>query len=538
MVTPAPQLIQTQSPAPGQSVSVWKEFSETARGYLFRKTWQSQPGPAAKAWLSWAHHEHLLLTLLAHREAKHVVQVAGLQVHADHVEVVTVDAGLDFQRDWLDRVALQGESLFLQPTEALKLARACLRGLLSIHKIDMMHGDIKSDNLCINAKVTGNVNCNVKGNSTGNNTDTATRLVLDLDSLRWIDFAYAVCREQALKFVLPTDPDRLAYLPDQFRMAIRTAQTTGEPVHIQRAACAQVDLYSLWCMLTRAVAVPTADAGWAVWREWLWACKKLATGPFTGSAAFEAPTQQLLSEVERKLAQLHVPPAQWGEAITALRPETGVVPVTPLLHVGQTPLLTPLVPPMVFPLQPVPEKGRVPAAETAANQTTDQASEQAVEQATEQAPEQTADAPLQALAATEIADMSVGQPKTKTLASILASVGQSRLVMQRGGLGIAALAILFAWIDRRFVQMDLKLTDLGFALGLLAMVLAIPALMGSVWHAITRSPRAQAWARYAGLVLCGIAGYFVMVLFAAGTPGLHIAGVLLVLTLPFVALLF
>jgi hypothetical protein len=134
--------------------------------------------------------------------------------------------------------------------------------------------------------------------------------------------------------------------------------------------------------------------------------------------------------------------------------------------------------------------------------------------------------------------MSVGQPKTKTLASILASVGQSGLVMQRGGWGIAALAILFAWIDRRFVQMDLKLTDLGFALGLLAMVLAIPALMGSVWHAITRSPRAQAWARYAGLSLCGIAGYFVMVLFSAGTPGLHIAGVLLVLTLPFVALLF
>jgi hypothetical protein len=354
--------------------------------------------------------------------------------------------------------------------------------------------------------------------------------VLDLDSLRWIDFAYAVCREQALKFVLPTDPDRLAYLPDQFRMAIRTAQATGEPVHIQRAACAQVDLYSLWCMLTRAVAVPTADAGWAVWHEWLWACKKLATEPFTGSAAFEAPTQQLLSEVEQKLAQLHVPPAQWGEAITALRPEIGVVPATPLLHVDQTPLLTPLVQPMVFPLQPVSEKERVPAAETAADQTTDQASEQA--------PEQTSDAPPQPLAATEIADMSVGQPKTKTLASILASVGQSGLVMQRGGLGMAALAMLFAWIDRRFVQMDLKLTDLGFALGLLAMVLAIPALMGSVWHAITRSPRAQAWARYAGLALCGIAGYFVMVLFSAGMPGLHIAGVLLVLTLPFVALLF
>ncbi len=534
MVMPAPQLIQTQSPAPGQSVSVWKEFSETARGFLFRKTWQSQPGPAAKAWLSWAHHEHLLLTLLAHREAKHVVQVAGLQVHADHVEVVTVDAGLDFQRDWLDRVALQGEPLFLHPTDALKFARACLCGLLSIHKIDMMHGDIKSDNLCISARARGNKTDNVTGNHKGNSTvpnpDSESLLVLDLDSLRWIDFAYAVCREQALKFVLPTDPDRLAYLPEPFRMAIRTAQATGEPAHIQRAACAQVDLFSLWCMLTKAVAVPTTDAGWAVWHDWLRACKKLATEPFTASAAFEAPTQQLLAEVEQKLAQLHVPPAQWGEAVTALRPETGVAPATPLLHVDQTPLLTPLVQPMVPALQAVPEKGRVPAAETTADQVTVQTLERALEE--------TADAPPPTRTVAEIADISLGQPKSNTLASIVASVGQSKVGLQRGWLGTAALTVLFVWIDQRFVQMDLKLTDLGFALGLLAMVLAIPAFMGRVWHSITRAPGAQVWARYSGLSLCAIAGYFLLVLFSAGAPGLLIAGVFWVLTLLFVALLF
>ena len=530
MVTPAAQLIQTQSPAPGQSVSVWKEFSETARGFLFRKTWQSQPGPAAKAWLSWAHHEHLLLTLLAHREAKHVVQVAGLQVHADHVEVVTVDAGLDFQRDWLDRVALQGEPLFLQPTDALKFARACVCGLLSIHKIDMMHGDIKSDNLCINAK------------HTGHNTGTESRLVLDLDSLRWIDFAYAVCRAQALKFVLPTDPDRLAYLPEQFRTAIRTAQATGEPLHIQRAACAQVDLFSLWCMLTSAVAVPVAAAGWAVWHEWLQTCKKLATEPFTTSAAFEAPTQQLLSAVEQKLAQLHVPPAQWGEAITALRPETGVVPATPLLHATQTALLTPLVQSWVPPLQAEPETKRVPAADRIPKQATDQATEQTVktaaETAVEQTVEQTVGAQAQTRAAADMADIALIPPKPHVLASVLARVGQGGLARQRGWLGITALAALFAWIDQRFVQMGLKLSDLGFALGLLAMVLAIPAVIGAVWHAVTRAPRAQAWARYAGLPLSGIAAYFLMVLFSAGAPGLHMAGVFLVLTLLFVALLF
>lgn len=501
MVTPAAQLIQSQSPAPGQSVSVWKEFSETARGFLFRKTWQSQPGPAAKAWLSWAHHEHLLLTLLAHREAKHVVQVAGLQVQAEQVEVVTLDAGLDFQRDWLDRVALQGEPLFSQPTEALKFARACLCGLLSIHKIDMMHGDIKSDNLCIHAKAT------VHGTHDTTGTGVGSPLALDLDSLRWIDFAYAVCREPALKFVLPTDPDRLAYLPEPFRMAIRTAQATGEPMHIQRAACAQVDLFGLWCMLSNTVVASSTEGDWAVWHAWLRNCKKIATEAVTGSAAFEAPTQQLLSEVEQKLAQLQVPAAQWGTATTALRPETGVVLATPLLKASPTPLLTPLLPS----LQAVPATQQVPLS----------------------AP--TEEPLAQAISVAAITD---SQPQSNAPAALLASVRQSGVYRQRGWLGIAVLSLLFVWIDQRFEQMGLKLSDLGFALGLLAMVLAIPAMMGSVWHAFTRSSTAQAWGRYSGLLLCGIAAYFSVVLLSAGAPGLLMAGVFLVLTLLWVALLF
>ena len=500
MVTPAPQLIQSQSPAPGQSVSVWKEFSETARGFLFRKTWQSQPGPAAKAWLSWAHHEHLLLTLLAHRDAKHVVQVAGLQVQAEQVEVVTLDAGLDFQRDWLDRVALQGEPLFLQPTEALKFARACLCGLLSIHKIDMMHGDIKSDNLCIHAKTpVGSTN-----GTTG--AGVGSRLVLDLDSLRWIDFAYAVCREPALKFVLPTDPDRLAYLPEPFRMAIRTAQATGDPMHIQRAACAQVDLFGLWCMLSSAVVASPTDGGWAVWHAWLKSCKKLATQPFNGSAPFEAPTQQLLSETEITLAQLQVPAAQWGEATTALRAETGVVQATPLLPASQTPLLTPLLPS----LQALPATQQVPVVPT--------------------------EEPL--APASSVAAITDSQPQTNAPTALLASVRQSGVYRQRGWLGIAVLSLLFVWIDQRYVQMGLKLSDLGFALGLLAMVLAIPAILGTVWHALTRASTAQAWARYSGLSLCGIAAYFSVLIFSAGAPVLPMAGVFLLLTLLLVALLF
>jgi hypothetical protein len=64
---------------------------------------------------------------LAHGDTPHVVQVAGLQVHGDRVEVVTVDAGLDFQRDWLEPLSASKQCLFERQEEALKLARTCLK---------------------------------------------------------------------------------------------------------------------------------------------------------------------------------------------------------------------------------------------------------------------------------------------------------------------------------------------------------------------------------------------------------------------------
>lgn len=479
---PAAQLIQTQSPGPGQSVSVWKESDEAGHGLVYRKIWQSQTGPLAKAWLSWAHHEHLLLTLLAHHDAKHVVQVAGLHVHLERVEVVTADAGPDFQRDWLDHAAAQGVPLLAYPQEALKLARACLQALQSVHALGVMHGDFKSDNLCIDRF----------------DADPQALLSMDLGSLRLIDFAYAVYREQPLKFVLPTDPERLTYLPEFFRTAIKTAQATGEPSHIQCVACAQVDLYSLWHMLSSTVPVSPEDGHWMLWHQWMKACKQSALTLLPASRAFDEPTVKLLALTEKLLHQLSEPQTQWGQAKTTVRASAAQAQATPLMHGMQTPMLTPLVVP------------RMPMV-------------QAVSEVPQPLPPSETQVPMVLEAA--------GAARSD-------SVGRNFWQQQRWWLLLVLLALVFTWIDRRFVQTRLTLSDEGFALGLLAMALAVPAAVGAIGQAIFRSARAQAWVRYPGLILCGIALYFLAMLFPAGVPLLHLALAAVVLTLLAAALLF
>ena len=481
MVMPAAQLIQTQSPAPGQSVSVWKEPGGSDVDGCYRKIWQCQAGPAAKAWLSWAHHEHLVLTLLAHRDAKHVVQVAGLQVHPDLVEVVTLDAGPDFQRDWLDRAAAQGGPLLLEPEDALKFARACLKALEAIHALGVMHGDFKSDNLCIKA---------IKMNP-------ESGVALDLESLRLIDFAYAVYREQPLRFVLPTDPDRLAYMPDTYRAAIKKAQATADPSHIQQAACAQVDLYSLWYMLSNVVPSNLQDGRWMVWQEWMHACRKAAREPLITLTAFDAPTKQMLALTEKMLGQLAEPQSRWAQVATTLPSWEIQSGETPLANAHPTKLLTPLI------------EIRLSAVTTGA-------SEPSSQQMTVQA------------SSVKLKD----QPSSST-----SRVRQNIWQYQRWWVIVASLAFLYGWLDHRFAETGLKLTDLGFGLGLLAMALAFPVVLGALWRAVFHSRSACSWVRYPGLVLCGIAAYFLVVLVPVGVSVSQLTAFLVLLTLLVVALL-
>ncbi len=457
----SPQLIQTQTAASGQSVSVWKEAAagDPDSGWVFRKVWQSPPADGAKAWLSWAHHEHLVLTLLAHADVGHVVQVAGLQVHAERVEVVTHDAGPDFRRDWLDQ--LSAPTLLSGQADALKLARACLRALQEVHALGVVHGDVKADNVCVRARPV----------RSGENT-----LQLDLGSLRLIDFAYAVYRERPLKFVLPTDPDRLDYLPDFYRAAIRQAQTEGDPAPIQRAACAQVDIFSLY-RLMREVVPEASVADGAAWQCWLNACAEACAEP-ASAQAMDTPTSRLLALSETLLRQLQEPPTQWEEAVTTLplrRPEAAV---TPLLLAQATPALTPLL--------------VVTQAPAALNDVQ---------------------------GGPALAPASVTQPPAGERGWRLTPVA------------LLLLAGVFAFVDRRFEESGVVLTDLGFVLGLLAMAMAPLVVAAGVWHVWTASHRARRWMHAPVLGLCAIAAYFLVMLFPQGVSAILLGLLLLLLAL-------
>lgn len=327
-------LIQSQNPSPDCSVSVWKEFAPENTHQLprwqYRKVWASSNPSLNASWLSWAHHEHLVLTLLAGRGAKHVVQVSGLQISPFKVELMTLDAGSDFERDWLGPARLaQKETLWASEEDALKWARACLMALESVHRLGLVHGDLKSDNICITSS-----------QSTGSSGKR-----IDLSSIRLIDFAYSLYRDAPLQFVLPTDPIKLDYLPEFFKSALAKAQSQNNVNPLNVVACANIDLYSLSCLLEKTVAGDKATQ-WKDWSNFLEICSRegqlhIENSIFKRQPNFEAPTQKLLKTVESILKSRQVSQDEWMWADTVI---VASVAPTPLISTSvHEVVLTPLV---------------------------------------------------------------------------------------------------------------------------------------------------------------------------------------------------
>ena len=327
-------LIQSQNPSPDCSVSVWKEFAPENTHqhprWQYRKVWASSNPSLNASWLSWAHHEHLVLTLLAGRGAKHVVQVSGLQISPSKVELMTLDAGSDFERDWLGPARLaQKETLWASEQDALKWARACLMALESVHRLGLVHGDLKSDNICI-----------TPSQSTGSSGKR-----IDLSSIRLIDFAYSLYRDAPLQFVLPTDPIKLDYLPEFFKSALTKAQSQNNVSPLNAVACANIDLYSLSCLLKKTVACDMTSQ-WKDWSKFLEICRREGqlcseNSIFKRQPNFEAPTQKLLKTLETMLKSRNVLQDEWLWADTAI---VASVAPTPLIRTSvHEVVLTPLV---------------------------------------------------------------------------------------------------------------------------------------------------------------------------------------------------
>jgi serine/threonine protein kinase len=259
-----------------------------------------------------------------------VVQVSGLQVSSSKVELMTLDAGSDFERDWLGPARLaQKETLWVSEDDALKWARACLTALESVHRLGLVHGDLKSDNICVSSS-----------QSTGSSGKR-----IDLNSIRLIDFAYSLYRDAPLQFVLPTDPTKLDYLPEFFKSALVKAQSQNNVTPLKAVACANIDIYSLSCLLEKTISFDTASQ-WKDWSHFLEMCRREGqtsreNSLFKGQTKFEAPTQKLLKMVETILKKRNIPQDEWVWADTAI---AASVDPTPLIRrAGQEVVLTPLV---------------------------------------------------------------------------------------------------------------------------------------------------------------------------------------------------
>ncbi len=457
------QLIQRQSNGPDLSVTVWRErvSDEPSGAWVFRKVWACGASPDAQAWLSWAENEHLILTLLGHEHSPHVVEVCSLQRHPDRVEVVTRDAGPELRRHWLGH--LTTPMLFERESDVLRLARACLKGLLEVHTWRVIHGDVKADNLCIPAAP-----------SSGQG-----RIRLDLRHLRWIDFAYAVHSERPLKFVLPTDPVRLDYLPDFYREAIVKSQQSRDPSWIQRAACPAVDLFGLLQMLT-SMSAPGRTSGWHAWSRWQRACRGWCQPPRSEEDIWERPTFELLAYTEELLQALDEPASSWDKMGTHLPESMQEVFSTPLLPDHQTPALTPLLPGTMA-------GGVLPAVSEMPSYLSDKPSIQSSQKGSV-------------------------KPWRQWLAS-------------------AALMGLFVWIDQQFQHSGQRLSDAEVISGLLAMVIAPLFGVTSFWQWWTRSNKLRLATSIMATVLCAIAAYLTMALFPQVVSAVVVATIIVALAI-------
>jgi len=109
----------------------------------------------------------------------------------------------------------------------------------------VMHGDLKADNVCIPVQA-------------------GYPHAPHVAEVRLIDFAFSLSRDYPLRFVLPSDPDRIDYLPEFYKNAIKKAQQHQQPASIQQVCCAEVDLFSLGIMLEKIIG----QAGLEQTRQW------------------------------------------------------------------------------------------------------------------------------------------------------------------------------------------------------------------------------------------------------------------------------
>jgi hypothetical protein len=327
-------LIRQQVLDSAHSVTVWRQVGQfNGEAVLtYRKVWEGPLNAPTQGWLSWGLHENFLLTLLAGRGVTSAVTTLDLHKDAHRIELLTLDAGPELQRDWI-----KAYPCVWTDQDLMKLGYHTLKALVQIHREGVVHGDLKADNICVPATSD-------KG-ATG----------IDWQELKLIDFAFSLSRDYPLRFVLPLEIKNIDYLPHFYKNSIVKSQQMQQPELVQKSCCAEIDLFSLGVMLMQLTAAGQGDypGTTALAQEclrvgsksprWRW-LKKLfqAETVKLEQVARQWLNDQGLTREEVRCSYLVVPGAA---TVTPLRSHVETVPGT--MRAEQTPLLKPTDTPLV-----------------------------------------------------------------------------------------------------------------------------------------------------------------------------------------------
>lgn len=235
-------------------VEVKRRHTEDGKA-VYAKRFLKRPGGADYGY--WTRRELAFVSHFTHVRTPHTPRLALLQYQGEDVQrLETLDAGPSLDNWQKLRVSPLGHpevsrGVFAEVGEVAKLLCACLSALHGLHKLGIVHCDIKADNLCLD----------YFGDPLAEGG-----IAFDYAGLNLIDFAFSVwpgSPSWELEESLPINPDapQADYLSPFFKQALREDRLNFPPMAWSRLNYS-VDLYALAVMLRKLLAWrgrPSAD---------------------------------------------------------------------------------------------------------------------------------------------------------------------------------------------------------------------------------------------------------------------------------------
>lgn len=168
--------------ADGANSDVWRIPPSAGVGAVFKKVMSAQ-------YSFWVEYESVLLSAIHENipdeDLKHVVASKGFSKENDAegnktFSIETYDAGVDLL-DWASTAVLINnqiyQNIFCHPASLVHGLRGCLQALYAIHQHDILHLDIKANNICIPLTQISNQN---------------SPITLDFSQTTLIDFGFSL----------------------------------------------------------------------------------------------------------------------------------------------------------------------------------------------------------------------------------------------------------------------------------------------------------------------------------------------------------